>query len=127
MFHPLFRVLVTRPHLVFDHLGAYGQLIGAQIGEGLALLKSRALLVGIVAASIVLGTGLLGIALMLLAVIPLDLMPMPWLLAAVPLAPWLVAAAAWLALRGISKPWSTRLLREQLDADTALFREAGER
>lgn len=125
MFHPLIRLLATKPDLLADHLGGYAALVGAQASQAQTALISRAALLAAVAGCMALGLGLGGVALLLLAVVPLAAMPLPWLLAAVPALPLLVAAACWWALQQRPQAWSMDALRTQWAADAALLREAG--
>ncbi len=125
MFHPLIRLLATQPDLLVDHLGGYAALVGAQASQAQSALISRAVLLVIAAGSLALGLGLGGVALLLLAVQPLGSMPLPWLLAAVPALPLLLAVGCWWALRQRPQAWSMDTLRAQWAADAALLRDAG--
>ena len=125
MFHPLIRLLATKPDLLADHLGGYAALVGAQASQAQTALVSRAALLAAVAGSLALGLGLGGVALLLLAVVPMANMPLPWLLAAVPALPLLVAAGCWCVLQQRPQAWSMDALRTQWAADAALLREAG--
>ncbi len=125
MFHPLIRLLATKPDLLADHLGGYVALVGAQASQAQTALVSRAALLAAVGGSLALGVGLGGVALLLLAVVPLGNMPLPWLLAAVPALPLLVAAGCWWTLQQRPQAWSMDALRTQWAADAALLREAG--
>lgn len=125
MFHPLIRMLATRPELLAQHLSGYAQLVSAQLGEAGDLLQSRAMLLAGVAGGLLLGLCLAGVAGLLAAALPLTAMPAPWLLAAVPALPLgLAAGCAW-ALRRQPQVWSGALLREQLAADAALLHDVG--
>ena len=126
MFHPLIRLLATKPDLLVDHLGGYAALVGAQAGQAQTALVSRAALLAAVAVSLALGIGLGGVALLLLAAVPLANMPLPWLLAAVPAVLLLVAAGCWWALQQRPQAWSMDALKTQWAADAALLREAGQ-
>ena len=125
MFHPLIRLLATRPDLLADHLGGYAALVGAQASQAQTALRSRTLLLAVLAVTAALGLGLCGVALLLLAVVPLDNMPMPWLLAAAPALPLLAALGCWWALKQRPQAWSMDALRAQWAADAALLRDAG--
>ena len=126
MFHPVIRLLATKPDLLVDHLGAYAALVGAQASQAQAALLGRAALLAAAAGGLALGLGLGGVALLLLAVQPLDSMPLPWLLAAVPALPLLLAAGCWWALRQRPPAWAMDSLRAQWAADAALLRQAGQ-
>lgn len=126
MLHPLIRLLATRPHLLAEHLGGYAHLLRVQAEEALVLTRVRAVLLAGLAAGAVIGTGLAGVAVMLLAVVPLAQMPAPWVLAVAPALPLAGAAACWLMLRCQPPALSLDLLRDQLAADAALLREASD-
>jgi len=126
MIHPLIRLLATRPQLLAEHFGAYLALASAEAGDAAGQLRRRALLGTVMGLGALLGSGLAGVALMLLAVVPLAAMPHPWLLATVPLVPLAVSLGCWLALRQVSATPSFGLLREQLSLDARLLHEAGD-
>ncbi len=126
MFHPLIRLLAAKPHLLTAHLAAYGVLLGVQTDAALAVLRQRAVLLAGLAIGTTLGLGLAGGALLLVAVVPLQAMPAPWLLALVPAVPLLLALLCALALRQTPPAWSAAPLRAQWQADAALLHAAGE-
>lgn len=125
MFHPLIRLLATRPDLLAHHLSGYGQLVAAQMGQASGLLRNRALLLAGLAMGLLLGLGLAGVAGLLAAVLPWPAMPAPWALVAVPAVPLALAAACGLALQRQPQVWSGELLRGQMAADVALLQEVG--
>ncbi|MBK7062745.1 MAG: hypothetical protein IPH51_20825 [Rubrivivax sp.] len=123
MIHPLFMRLAAQPSLFTEHALAYAELARAEAG----LLGQRWLRRGVLAAlglgSAALSLGLAGVAALLAASLPLQAMPAPWALWAVPLAPALLAAACtWLALSTPPDP-SFPLLRRQIETDAMLFHE----
>ena len=126
MFHPLFKLLASRPDLVIDHLAGYTALISAQASGAARGLRIRAVLGVVLALCLLLAVTLGGVALLLLAAIPPEQMHLPWLLWVVPLVPLLIAGAAWAALRSRASEWSLDPLRSQIASDAALLREAGE-
>lgn len=126
MIHPLFKLIATRPELLAHHLMGYGQLVSVQAAEAAAQLRIRALLLGGVLVAGSLGLIFAGMALLLVAALPLHQMPMSWMLAAVPLVPLAVAAACAYALQRRPEAWSLKVLKEQLAADAALLQEASE-
>jgi hypothetical protein len=125
MMHPLFTTLATRPELLAEHAGAYMALACAEAGEVSQTLRARARLLATLVVSLSLGVGLGGVALLLWAVVPLQQMPLPWLLPLVPGVLLLLAGYCWLALRRPAGQGAFQALREQLAADAALLREAG--
>jgi peptidoglycan/LPS O-acetylase OafA/YrhL len=86
--------------------------------------RRRALLASVAALAAALGFGLAGVALLLLAAVPLQAMPLPWLLVLVPVLPLALAAACALRLQQLDEPSALAPLRDQLAADAALLREA---
>ena len=125
MFHPLIRMLVSRPELLAQHLSGYAQLMTAQLGAAGALLQNRALLLAGLACGLLLGLSLAGVACLFAAALPLSDMPAPWLLIVVPALPLgLAAGCAW-ALRHQPQVWSSALLREQMALDAALLHKVG--
>lgn len=124
MFHPLIKTLATRPHLLFDHLGGYADLISVQTAEALKGLRTRAVLLVCLFVALQLALGLSGIALLLLALMPLDRMVYPWLLLVVPLVPWLLAAGLGFGLKTQTAKRHFEPVREQFAADAALLKEA---
>ena len=125
MFHPLIRLLATRPDLLAHHLAGYGQLVAAQMGQASGLLRNRALLLAGLALGLLLGLGLAGVAGLLAAALPWSAMPAAWALVAVPALPLALAAACGLALQRQPQVWSGELLRQQMAADAALLHEVG--
>ena len=125
MLHPLVRLLATKPHLLAAHLGGYADLVSLQVADACALLRLRAWLAAGIGAGSLLGAVLGGVALMFVAVLPLEQMPAPWLLALAPLLPLAAAAICWMLWRRRSSPSGTMAaLRDQLVADLALLRDA---
>ena len=125
MIHPLIGLVATRPELLSEHLGAYAQLATAESIEALAQLRRRSLWAVALFASLVLGLGLGGGALMLVAVVPLAEMPVPALLAAVAVTPWLAAGLCLFMMQGQPPSRLFPLLRQQLQLDGVVLQEAG--
>lgn len=125
MLHPIFRILVSKPELLADHVAGYGHLVAQQAAEIKTHLQRSVWLAVTVVIGAGVGLGLGGMALLLAGALPLDRMPMPWLLVVVPLTPLLVAAGAALALRRRPAAHALNTLREQLAADAAMLHEAG--
>ncbi len=126
MFHPLIKLLATKPHLLAQHAGAYAELASLQAGAAAESLKLRAGLALAAAGLLTLSVTLAGVATLLLAVVPVASMPAPWLLAAAPLLPLVVAGGFYAMLR--RQPWQGVMapLREQLEADLQLLNEASQ-
>jgi len=125
MLHPLVRLLATKPHLLATHLGGYADLVSLQAADACAVLRLRAWLAAGMGIGGLLAAGLAGVALMFVAVLPLEQMPAPWLLAIAPLLPLAAAALCWMLWRRRRGPsGAMTALREQLVADLALLRDA---
>jgi uncharacterized membrane protein YqjE len=125
MFHPLIRLLATKPHLVAQHLGGYADLAAAQAADAAQALQRRLLLGAGLAACLLVGVGMGGMALLLVAALPLEKMPAPWLLLVVPAVPLLGAAMLGWRLKSSPGVWSLSELRGQFLADMQLLDEAG--
>jgi uncharacterized membrane protein YqjE len=124
MLHPMLKIVASRPELLAEHLAAYGQLVAVQAQAAAGQLRRRALLGTVAAVAAALGLGLSGVALLLVAVVPLPAMPAPWLLLLVPLVPLATAGACAWRMQNLSEPSALAPLRDQFAADAALLREA---
>ena len=125
MIHPLFRLIATRPQLLGEHLEAYADLVGEEMGLAAAQLKRRMLWQSVAAGLALLTVVLAGVALLLWAAIPVAAMPAPWALIVVPGVPGIAAVLCFAASRGAQRPAFANV-RRQLAADAAMLREAGE-
>lgn len=123
MFHPLIRLLASKPHLVAHHLGGYVELASAQAQEAASSLQARLVWSAGAVAGLSTGALLAGVALLLAAAVPLEQMPAPWLLLVAPGVPLLAGAVCWLQARNRPVAWSLAPMREQLAADAALLAE----
>lgn len=123
MIHPLVQLLITQPELLAQHLSAYAALMGVEATEVMRLARRRVVLGLVLIASVMLGLGLSGVAVMLLAVVPLGQMPWPWLLITAPAVAWLLALACWWRLHVAMPVGTFAALRQQLDLDAALLRQ----
>jgi len=124
MTHPLLDLIANRPQLLADHAQAYGELMASEVGAVSNALARRLVLtvVGVILFAAAVGLG--GVAVMLRAAIPVNVMPAPWLLLVVPLAP-LAAGAVCLVMARLGvlrNPFDK--IWWQLKADVAMFREA---
>lgn len=126
MIHPLFRLLLSRPQMLAEHVGAYAELASAEAAEAAVVLRTRTLLAVAAVVCGLLGLGLAGVALLLLAALPSTQMPMPWLLALVPLVPLALGLACWQAARRQPPAPAFSLLRRQVALDAALLRAVDE-
>ena len=122
--HPLLRLLTTQPQLLADHAQAYGELAGAELSRVSTAWKRRAVLGAVGAVCLGVTTVLAGVALLLWAAIPVAQMPAPWLLVVVPLVTAAAALGCILALRAGDEPGAFEEIRQQIQADIAMLREA---
>jgi hypothetical protein len=122
MIHPLFRLLVSEPQLLAEHVEAYSELVSAEVGAVTTQLKRRAIMHGLSVGLLVVGIFFLGGALMLWAAIPTDQMNQPWVLWAVPAIPIVMAVWSHFAAKAPVAEHGTRTIREQLAADAAMLR-----
>lgn len=114
--------LARQPGLVLAHADAYVDLASAELDEWGAQWKHRAGLTTAATLLAVLALGLAGVAGIAMAVVPLEAMPMPWLLVAIPALPLLLAALlAWRAHR-LEKSPPFAALRQQMAQDLATLR-----
>lgn len=124
MFHPLIRLLASKPHLVAHHLGGYVALASAQAEEAARSLQGRLLWSAGAVAGLCGGALLAGVSLLLMAAVPLAGMPAPWLLLVAPGVPLLAGALCWVQAHRQPLAWSLAPMREQFAADVALIAEA---
>ena len=123
MIHPLFTRLVSQPGLFAEHAGAYAELAAAEALQMSTRLK-RQLLLGVTAALCAfLGLGLAGVSALLAAALPVDTMPAPWALWALPALPLAGAAASGLQLWRMQSVTAFALLRSQFAADARMLAE----
>ncbi|WP_395701501.1 hypothetical protein [Aquabacterium sp.] len=95
---PLLRLLAAPRQDLAAHLSDYAELAAADAGAAAAAWRRRSLLLGATVLCLLLAAGLGGMALLLVAVLPLSAMPQPWLLAVVPAVPLLAALTCALML-----------------------------
>lgn len=121
--HPLLSLATSRPQLLVDHAAAYAELAGAELSWASARIRRQAALA--VATTLLLGLALVlgGTAMLLYASLPIDTMPAPWALWAVPLAPAVIAALCALGMRLGEPAQAFEKLKLQARADLALWRE----
>ena len=122
--HPLLQLLTTQPHLLADHAQAYGELAGVELARVSTAWKRRAVLGAVGLVCLAVTAVLAGVALMFWATIPVAQMPAPWLLVVTPLATAVVAVGCLLALRTGDEPGAFEEIRQQVQADIAMLREA---
>lgn len=125
MFHPLLARLATEPGLLAEHAGAYAELAALEAADLGQRWRRRALLGALAGGCALLFLLLAGVAALLAAALPVEGMPQPWLLLAVPALPLLLSLACLARLKLSGAAPAFPQLREQLAADAQLVREAG--
>lgn len=122
MIHPLFISMAKEPGLFLEHADAYVDLAMAELACWRSRLKQRATLTVTAALFALLGLGLAGVAGLLAAALPLQDMPMPWVLWALPMTPLLLAAYLGLRVRQLDDISTFTKLREQVAQDLATLK-----
>jgi hypothetical protein len=122
MIHPLFRLLVSEPQLLAEHVEAYSDLVAAEVGAVTTQLKRRAMLHGLSVGLLVIGVFFGGIAIMLWAAVPAGTMNHPVVLWATPVIPLVMGIWAHFAAKAPVAEHGTQTIREQLAADAAMLR-----
>ena len=123
MIHPLLHLIATKPQLLGDHVEAYAELVGAEVGQTSKMWVSRVLFYAIALFLLSAGLIFVGVALMLWAVVPSDNMNSPWLLVVVPLVPLIAGALCVMKARAKLDQTPFQTVKEQLSADMAMLRE----
>lgn len=123
--HPLLRLLVERPQLLGEHMAAYAALATAEGSVAVATAGHRLALQLVALACGTLTAGLAGVALMLWAVLPVDVLSQAagWVLIAVPAVPAGTGLWLWRAARPQAGLDAFAALKRQGAADLALLRE----
>ena len=123
MIHPLLTLIATKPHLLGDHVEAYAELVGAEVGKTSKMWMMR--VVYGVAAAFLLTTFVTftGVAIMLWAVVPADSMNVPWLLVLVPLVPLVGGIVCLVLAKSHPAQNAFQTVKDQLSADMQMLRE----
>ena len=123
MIHPILRLITSEPQLLGDHVEAYADLVGEEVkktsaawGLRLALYAAALCLVGVALV-------LTGVALMLWAALPPSGFTAPWVLVAVPVVTFVLAAACFLYARSSPVESAFDNVKKQISADMAVLRE----
>ena len=123
MIHPLFRLVFRQPSLLTDHLEAYAELVGEEVGAVTSELKKRAVLMAAGAGLGLLAVILICMALLLWTSIPTSQMPFAWGLLLIPAVPTIGAVLCFLRAKSSSKSQPFQNFKRQLAADAAMLRE----
>ena len=121
--HPLFKLLVSHPTAVTDHLEAYASLAAQELTTTAAKLRSRALKTVMALGCATAALGLSGVALMLWAITPAANLHAPWALWVAPGLPAVAALWCWVSAQSGGDPAAFDTLRGQVRQDLALLRE----
>jgi cytochrome bd-type quinol oxidase subunit 2 len=124
MFHPLIKMLVSRPEMLAEHAGAYAELAAAEASQAVDQARNKAIAGAAAGVLALVGLVLAGVAARRGAAVATAAMPAPWLLVVVPALPLAAAIGAVLWLRSRPAVASFALLREQMAQDSALIQEA---
>ena len=125
MIHPLFHLIATQPHLLADHVEAYAELVADELRTTTTVWKWRVILNAVALCCVAVAVMLAGVALMLWAVIPPADIHAPWALVVGPLMPLLAAVGCLLIAQTQVRRSGFENIREQLNADVSMLREAG--
>jgi hypothetical protein len=123
MIHPLFRLIASEPQMLADHVEAYSELVAEEVGAVTSQWKRRVVLHALSLCCVIVAAVLVGVALMLWAVIPVDSMNAPWALMAAPAIPVVLALWSHFAAKApTAEEHGFKAIREQLNADAAMLR-----
>jgi hypothetical protein len=122
MIQPLFRLLVSEPQMLAEHVEAYSELVAEEFGAVTTQWKRRAALYALSLCCILVFVMLLGVALMLWAVMPAQSMNAPWLLVATPALPLVLGLWAHFSAQAPAAEHGFKAIREQMAADAAMLR-----
>ncbi len=123
MIHPLLHLIATKPQLLGDHVEAYAELVGAEVGATSKMWISRIVFYAV--SLFLLSAGLIfaGVALMLWAVVPPDNMNWPWLLIVVPVVPLIAGVFCIMKARANADRQPFETVKKQLSEDMAMLRD----
>jgi hypothetical protein len=122
--HPLVRLVANEPRLLAEHAQGYAELLAAEFGQVSAIWKRRALLNAIALCCLGVAAILAGVALMLWAVSPAAAIRAPWALLVAPLIPCAVALGCLALDRVAGGTAAFASVRQQVQADLVMLRQA---
>ena len=121
----LLNLVANRPQLLTEHAEAYAALVASEVGRWATLWQRRALLRALAGCCVLVAVVLAGVALMLWSVLPgLSSAQAAWVLVIVPLMPLLAALGCLIATPPPAERSALEAIRQQVDADLALLRQA---
>lgn len=123
--HPLLTLLLTKPHLLFEHAQAYGELFFEEFGQARVSWYRQLLLQAAALCCLGVTAMLAGVATLLWAVTPESQIHALWVLYAMPLVPLGVAVVCIVMSYGHATPAGEFVqLAQQLRCDLAWVRQA---
>lgn len=125
MIHPLLRLVASQPHLLGDHVEAYGELIGSELRKSGEAWGRQAAFFAATGVLALVGLILAGTALLLFAALPSASFQLPWLMVVVPAVPLVAALGCFLVARSKRAESAFDTVRKQLNEDMAVLREVG--
>jgi hypothetical protein len=123
MVHPIFSVLITKPHLVMEHVAGYAALVRDEASTAGVLVAKRAIAWGVTLISLLLFLILAGVAVMMGALHD----QFSWALVLVPGVALTAAIAGFMVARKPLPEKAFAELKAQLDADAEMLRAIGAR
>ena len=123
MIHPLLRLLTSEPQLLGDHVEAYADLVGEEAKKTATAWGLRLALFAASLALVIVALVLTGVAIMLWAAVPAGDLHAPWVLVAVPVVTFVLAAGCTLYARKSRVESAFDNVKKQLSADMAMLRE----
>jgi hypothetical protein len=123
MVHPIFSVLITKPHLVMEHVAGYAALVRDEASTAGVLVAKRAIAWGVTLISLLLFLILAGVAVMMGALHD----QFSWALVLVPGVALAAAIAGFMVARKPLPEKAFAELKAQLDADAEMLRAIGAR
>jgi hypothetical protein len=123
MLYPLLQLIVTQPQLLADHAEMYVELASSEMGAVTTYWKRRVMLNSVALCCVGVAAVLVGVALMLWAVTPLENIKMPWVLIGVPMVPLVAAWWCQVTARKQGDLNAFEVLRNQFKADVLMLRE----
>lgn len=125
--HSLLAQMAMRPGLFVEHAAAYAELAGSELGSTRQQWQRKAVAAAVSLVAACMSLFLAGTAAMLAAALPVDQMPAPWLLIAIPaFAAAVAAVGALILMRQAPAAAPFAVLREQVAQDLELFERAGQ-
>ena len=122
MIHPIFITMAKKPGLFLEHADAYADLATAEFACWRSRLLKQATFTAAAALFALLGLGLAGVAGLLAAALPVQAMPVPWLLWALPATPLVIAAYLGIRVKQLDAGTVFTTLREQMAQDLATLK-----